>query len=195
MDMVENTSRPVGRPRDEEAGPAILEVARRLVLSHGYCRVSIALISKEAGVGRQTLYRRWVSKADLVLDAFFASASENDSFEGLPFELALRTFLETLFENLKEDGPAIRNLIASAQSDLPFCMEFRERFVEPRAEVVRAIFERGLAEGQVREGADVALAIDVIHGAFWYRLLQGEALDESYAKRLATFVARTYGRT
>src|SRR5947199_331051 len=62
-----------GRPRDAEASPALLEAARRLVLEKGYAATSISDIAAAAGTGRQTLYRRWPGKAQLILDAAVAA--------------------------------------------------------------------------------------------------------------------------
>jgi AcrR family transcriptional regulator len=59
-----------GRPRSDRAGPALLAAARELVTRYGYEAVSIADIAQAAGTGRQTIYRRWPGKAELVLDAF-----------------------------------------------------------------------------------------------------------------------------
>ena len=69
-----NDNKPGGRPRDETSAPAIKAAARRLVTEKGYENVSISEIVRVAGVARQTLYRRWSSKADLVLEAFFETA-------------------------------------------------------------------------------------------------------------------------
>ena len=56
-------SRPRGRPRSETARKAVLRAALRLVAAHGYRALTIEGIAAAAGVGKQTIYRWWPSKA------------------------------------------------------------------------------------------------------------------------------------
>src|SRR5438552_14098149 len=63
-----------GRPRSPEADRALLGATRDLVTRDGYEAVTIEMIAKQAGTGRQTIYRRWPGKAELVLDAFLTHA-------------------------------------------------------------------------------------------------------------------------
>lgn len=144
MTKMTTSTRSPGRPRDNKVGPSLLAAARQLVLQHGYCGVSIQMIATEAGVGRQTLYRRWPSKAELVLAAFLESAGDADVLSDGRAEKRLLHFLVNVFRNLQQDGPAIRNLIASAQDDPEFLKSFRAGFVEPRAEIVATIFVTAL---------------------------------------------------
>lgn len=183
-----DNQRALGRPRDAAATPAILAAARRLVLASGFGDVSIGMIACEAGVGRQTLYRRWAGKAELILDAFFDSASSMDDPGGGPVETVLTSYFMNLFENLQTDGPAIRSLIASAQTDAVFRKVFENRFVAPRADIVLSLLQAAVQKGEIRRDADLAMAIDVLHGAMWYRLLRDETLDADYSRRLASLV-------
>lgn len=181
-------SRSPGRPRDDSAAPALLEATRKLVVRSGYGAVSIAEIAAEAGVARQTLYRRWPSKADLVLETFFVHAGTAPVNMDAPLEQVLERFLCTMFAFLERDGPAVRSLIASAQNDADFLQSLRSRFVLPRAQIVRELLEHAARRGEVAADADLALAVDVFYGAFWYRLLLGETLDADVARRLARFI-------
>jgi AcrR family transcriptional regulator len=187
-DTVKTQGRPAGRPRDEEATPALLHVTRRLVGEKGFEDVTIASIAAAAGVGRQTIYRRWSSKAELVLDAFLDSASHQEVVADGPVAQVLERFLVNLFENIRRDGPAIRNLIASAQTDDSFMQIFRKRFVLPRAQVAVAIIQRGIARGELSSGIDLEMTVDALHGVFWYRLLQSRPLDDTVAARLSLFL-------
>ena len=181
----------MGRPRDDMATEALLRVARDLVTRHGYRAVSIQMIAAEAGVGRQTLYRRWPGKADLVLDAFLASAAAvEDPGLGSVGE-ALTRYLQDLFKNLERDGPAIRSLVASAQEDPQFLDSFRQKFVWPRAAVAAGILQRAAKAGELAEDADLEAALTALHGAFWYRLLLGEPLTPEFAARLSASIVRS----
>lgn len=172
-----------GRPRDDAAGPALLAAARRLVIAHGYEGVSIQMIAAEAQVGRQTLYRRWQGKADLVLEAFLESAQKAELVHEEGTSAAtLERFFQQVFDNLRTDGPAIRSLIASAQSDPAFMEIFKERFVHPRAEIARTIIRLGITRGEISDDADIETAVKMLHGAFWYPMLLGELPDHTLAR-------------
>lgn len=186
----ESEVRVLGRPRDDATAPALLESARRLVVEHGYKAVSIQQIALSAGVAKQTLYRRWASKAELVLDAFLESAANVRVLEKGAVEKVLQQYLLNLFDNLGRDGPAIRSLIAAAQEEPDFLLSFRERFVQPRARVVAEILEAAQRKGEIRADADIEIALEAFHGAFWYRLLQSDPLDAAFARRLTDFVLR-----
>ncbi|MHA3976140.1 TetR/AcrR family transcriptional regulator [Halovulum sp. GXIMD14794] len=181
--------KPAGRPRDDAAGPALKKAARKLVREHGYGAVSIGQIIAAAGVSRQTLYRRWDSKADLVLEAFFESAgSPPDPAPGAPIRPALEAFLLQIFRHLEQDGGAIRNLIASAQTDPAFLTGFRENFVIPRERMVTDLLDRAVAERQLPPGFDIATATQMLHGGFWYRMLNGQPLDEAFARAMVAAI-------
>ena len=60
---------PPGRPRSEPARRAVLDAALRLVRAGRVPAVTIKGIAEEAGVGRQTVYRWWDSKAAILLEA------------------------------------------------------------------------------------------------------------------------------
>src|SRR5438094_778128 len=58
-----------GVPRDPEADRAILQATIELLGEHGYEGMSIEAVAARAGVGKTTVYRRWISKEPLVVDA------------------------------------------------------------------------------------------------------------------------------
>src|SRR5437588_8764392 len=55
-----------GARKDPEADRLILETTHRLLREHGYDRLTIDRVAREAGVARTTVYRRYRDKADLV---------------------------------------------------------------------------------------------------------------------------------
>jgi AcrR family transcriptional regulator len=188
--MEMNPQAPRGRPRSEAAGPAILAAARDLVLRLGYAGVTTDMIAKAAGTGKQTIYRRWPSKAELVLDAFAAHASDRideDDRPAEPVEQALTGFLSRLFAALAETGGAVRGLMAYAQGDKAFRAELFERLIRPRRQALRAILERGVADGELPSSADLDATVAAVYGAMWYRLMLDESLDRDFAVRLAAF--------
>ena len=178
-----------GRPRSDQAGPALLAAARRLVIERGYQAVSIGDIAQAAGTGRQTLYRRWPGKAELVLAAFGDDAAVRvDAVADDPAD-PVQSFLSRTFRALDETGPALRGLMAQAQQDPHFQVLFAERFIAPRRAALRAVLLAARSAGTLAPELDVEVAVSALYGGLWYRLLLGEPLDEAYAAALSQLVS------
>jgi hypothetical protein len=69
----------------------------------------------------------------------------------------------------------IAALLTEAQSDPAFAEDYRRHFVEQRRAPMRAAFERAIARGEVPADLDVEVALDLIYGAIYHRLLHGHA--------------------
>lgn len=181
--MNESPSRPPGRPRSDASRAAILDAAYWQVTERGYGATTAEAIAKAAGAGKQTLYRWWPSKGRIVLEAFLDKARSRID---RPREAAIQAgdltkFLVAECAGAKPFDPVLRALVAEAQSDPDLMAALRVDVFEPRAEALRAILRRRLADPKRIE--PLVAAID---GALWRRLLLGEPLDEAFARRLAT---------
>ncbi|NTJ65928.1 TetR/AcrR family transcriptional regulator [Agrobacterium rhizogenes] len=180
--------RSAGRPRNEEASDLALAAARRLVHEHGYDSVTMSMIADAAGIGRQSVYRRWSTKADLVMDALISHVVKiSVAAEGDVVSI-LSSYLSRLFEGLEVDGSAIKSLIAAAQKDPEFERHFNARFVLPRNEALIAILRKGVDAGELSPDANPKVGAELIHGAFWFRLLLGRPLDAKFALEIAQTV-------
>jgi AcrR family transcriptional regulator len=180
-----------GRPRSEATRRAIEAAALDELRERGYASLTIEGIAARAGAGKQTIYRWWRSKADLVLDAMtdFADAAVPIPDEGsLPGDL-----LAFLVASFRQRGarPALVGLMAHAVLDPEFAPAFRERFLFARRAALRGILQRAVARGEIDEAVDLELLLDVVFGVLWYRLLLDHApLDDAAARDLAALVVR-----
>jgi AcrR family transcriptional regulator len=182
--------RPPGRPRSEGTRQAILDAAVALVGERDYRDVSIDAIAAAAKVGKQSIYRWWDAKADLVLDAFTEHSlrrmpplvPSSDAFADLEADLA--RFFAFMRNDLVAKG--VRSLIAEAQLDSAFRQKLYERVHRVRCEALRRVFRHGQALGQFRQDLDEDALAHVVHGAFWYRFLSGTKCpyDDAYAKTI-----------
>ena len=159
-------------------------------MERGYAATSISDIAAAAGTGRQTLYRRWPGKAQLILDAFTEHAGDrvDDPHAAAPGPEPVRDFLRRTFRALDETGPALRSLMAQAQLDPAFCELFRQRFILPRRAALRAVLAQARDSGSLPAGLDLDTAVSALFGALWYRLLLGEPLDDAYAAALEDLI-------
>lgn len=67
---------PRGRPRDPRSHEAIVSATSALVAEVGYAATSIGAVAARAGVGKDTVYRRWSGKAELVFEAVFTTTDD-----------------------------------------------------------------------------------------------------------------------
>ncbi|THH35647.1 TetR/AcrR family transcriptional regulator [Aliishimia ponticola] len=185
--MTQETTQAAGRPRNAEASDALKREALRLVREQGY-GVSIAAIIKAAGVSRQTLYNRWSTKAELLLDALFELADMQVAIPDLsqpgPRRAVLTTYMREVFHHVRKDADLLRIFISQAQSDPAFRAVLYDRFVEPRDLIVVDVLRDAQARGEIAQDRDPALISAMIHGAFWYRLLLDLPLDDDFAAAL-----------
>jgi AcrR family transcriptional regulator len=175
-----------GRPRSEKARRAILEAAAELLLLRGLDAVSMDAVAERAGVSKATIYRWWPSKEMLALDALLdwaaASAPVRDTGSLRGDVLALiRPWVREI--RRRPFGPVIAAFVSEAQSDAKFADAYRTHFVEPRRDAMRAVFARAAERAELAADVDVEVALDLIYGAVYHRLLHGHAeLTDRFAR-------------
>ena len=181
------TPAPRGRPRSEKAHKAILEAAAELLLDRGLAAVSMDAVAERAGVSKATIYRWWPTKETLALDALYTrwgAAAPAPGDTG-----SLRGDLLELLEpwiRLVRTGPyarVIAALITEARTDPAFGTQYQRRFVQPRRDQAREIFARAIERGEVPPGLDLEVALDLIYGPLYHRMLHGHApLDDAFVR-------------
>jgi AcrR family transcriptional regulator len=161
-----------GRPRSERAHEAILHATLDLLLEEGFTRMSIEAVAARAGVGKATIYRRWPSKADLVVEAV-ARVKDQDLVEADTgsvradlLHLARQAFRPRESSEVTE----LMLRLASARARHPELQEaFLRHIIEPRRQIVVNVLRRGVERGEIRADIDIDLAIDVMMGFVSYR--------------------------
>lgn len=183
-----STNKRTGRPRSQESRKAVLDAAWRLIQTTTLRDLSIEAIAREAGVGKTTIYRWWPSKTAVVVDAFLAEVETV-----LPFPqtetvaAALTQQMQTLVQVFRGDiGQIVAQIIAEGQSDPEALESFRDRFLNLRRNVAREVIMRGIKSGEFDENLDPDLAMDILYGPIYYRLLvQHLPLDDAFATALS----------
>jgi AcrR family transcriptional regulator len=145
-------------------------------------------VADRAGVSKATIYRWWPSKERLALDALaeWASAGSPPRDTG-----TLRGDLLALVSPWVRDirrrqfGRVIAALLAEAQSDPAFAAEYRRHFVERRREPMQAAFMRAIDRGEAPADLDLDVALDLVYGPLYHRLLHGHApLTDRFAQQV-----------
>ena len=182
---------PRGRPRDERADHAILAATLELMGERGAGEVRMDDVADRAGVGKATIYRRYRSKDELITAAVAALVSEiavPDSGSTRADLLALMRSAVDLYSGSVEAG-VMPSLVEAMSRDPELASSVREGFLERRRSALREVLERGVERGDLRADTDMELALDVLGGPLFYRLLiTGGPIDEKLAENVVELI-------
>lgn len=177
-----------GRPRSEKAREAILEAAGDLLLGHGLGEVSMDAVAHRAGVSKATIYRWWSAKEMLALDTLYHEW--DTARESTPDTGSLRSDLLAYLRpwmrraRSRPFARVIAELVAEVHANPEFARQYRERFVEPRRKGPRELFHRAIERGEIPR-IDVELALDVVFGPIYHRLLHAHLpLDDHFLENV-----------
>ncbi|MFF7245821.1 TetR/AcrR family transcriptional regulator [Embleya sp. NPDC008237] len=185
--------------RSEQARLAVLEAADDLLAEKGFAGVTMEGIAARAGVAKQTIYRWWSTKTDVLMDAFLQDAIE-DLTPPDSGDLAhdLRDYLRQLahFLGRSDSGAVFRALIAQAQHDPAFARDFRSRWLDAQRGRDRLPLERAIHDNRLPADLDIASETDQLVGPLYYRVLvTAEPIDDAFTDGLVDAFLRRHGST
>ncbi len=187
--------RTIGRPRDARADRAIPAATLELMAECGVRDLRMEDVADRAGVGKATIYRRYRSKDELVTDAVASLVSEIK----IPNTGSTRADLLALMSQAVElysDELAARLMPAvleETRRNPELAKTVRDRFLAGRRAALSAVLKRGVRRGDLRRGLDLELALDVLGGAVFYRLLvTGGPIDEALAEGIVELILRGF---
>lgn len=195
MNTIKDLPRRRGRPHTgiAESHGAIMDVVYELLQEKSTRDMTMEEVARRAGVGKQTLYRWWPTKAALVMAMFSERIARIPvAVEGVNAEQNLRQRMRRFIAALNSPlGKIMADLIAEGQSEPAVLQEFYEQHVRSRREDTIASIEQGKASGELRSDVNAELLVDALFGAIYYRLLfrSGPMTDE-YVDQLADQVFR-----
>ena len=166
----------LGRKRDHTRDPEILAATLDVLAETGYDRMTIDDVAARAKAGKATLYRRWPSKAHLVVDAVGCMKQTATDHEHLPDTGTLRGDLLALIRpHTIEQGERKMRIMAGLFSVLQENRDLADAvnaaIVEPRARATRLLLERAAARGEIAADHDLELLSLVSQATVAYRLL------------------------
>jgi AcrR family transcriptional regulator len=175
------------RRRNEDARLAVLGAADELLIERGFGGVTVEGIAARAGVSKQTIYRWWPSKVDILLDTLVQDAGERLKIpEDGPVVDAVRTYLRAFARFLtKEDaGQVLLALLGETQHDAETATLFHERYLDPRRARERALLKRGVASGELPASLNLDATLDSLIGPIVYRALTGAKVTRPFVDAL-----------
>jgi AcrR family transcriptional regulator len=166
-----------GRPRDPRIRATILRAARSLLERGGLTAVTIEAIAGKAGVSRPTIYRYWPNAPAVAMAAFLeASGAPQAARASRSPLLALRGQLHALADVFAAPGGrSVAAMVAAAQSETELAKAFRNEFIARNRDAARLLLQRCIEEKLVVPPSDIELALDLVFGPLFYRLLMGHA--------------------
>lgn len=176
-----------GRPRDPRTRAAILAAARALLERGGLTAVTIEAIAQKAGVSRPTIYRYWTNAPAVAMAAFLDTTGAPAAAKATRTPLAaLRAQLHAVADAFAAPtGRSVAAMVAAAQSETELAKAFRHEFIARNRDATRLLLERCIADKLVAPPADMELALDLIFGPLFYRLLMGHApITRGFVDRL-----------
>jgi AcrR family transcriptional regulator len=175
------------RRRGAALEDAILTAAFTELSEVGYTAFSVEGVAARARTGKASIYRRWPSKQELVLDVLCemlpspeqcGMAQEWD--DSMTTADAFREIARTVSGLLGSPaGDAMRAVKCEALSDPELAQAIDDRFQAPRRAMVLELLRRGVERGEVRPEVVTPLIADVLPAMLTYRIvLQREKLSE-----------------
>ena len=161
-----------GRPRSAQADQAIIDAIVDLLVDRGYREVTIEAVAARAGVAKTTIYRRWPSKAEMVVEAI--SACKKDCLEvepcsGKPISCSLVGMLSML--SCSRVARILTGLAVEMAHNEELAVAVREGLMKPNREVVLATLQRGVDMGEIRPDANLDVVADLLVGPMFFRIL------------------------
>jgi AcrR family transcriptional regulator len=177
-----------GRPRRAAARGAIVEATVRLLAERGFQGATIEAIAAVAGVGRNTIYRRWRTKEELIADALGELTAELRIEDNDDLYEALVTWVRDFARLLSDPvfGRILPAVLGELGRDPAFARVYADRVVRPRRRAIVELLSEARERGALRRDADVEHVADLLAGAPFLRLLPLglPPVTESYAEDL-----------
>jgi AcrR family transcriptional regulator len=165
-----------GRRRDHSRDPEILAAAIEVLAETGYDGMTIDMVAARAKAGKATLYRRWSSKAELVIDAVACMKRGDIDLANLPDTGTLRGDLVAMIKpHAIEDGERKLQIMAGLMSmlsrDPGLAEAVNAAIVEPRAAVNRVLMRRAADRGEISADCDIETLALIAPSMAAYRVL------------------------
>ncbi len=181
--------RPGGRSARVRAAAIAATLAE--LAERGYSALSLEQIARRAGIHKTTLYRRWGTREELVLEAMLERASAHVS---VPDTGSLHEDLLELARTAAANAatPEVAAMARAVAAESPRdgrLAAANQRFWTERLALDGTIVERAIARGEVAPGTDPGRVIEAVIGPIHLRLLlTGEPIDDAFLEGIVELV-------
>jgi AcrR family transcriptional regulator len=176
-----------------------LQAALDGLVEHGYDRLSMDDIAARAHAGKGALYRRWPSKAALVVDAIVAWRLARSASD-IPDTGSLRGDLDASLREMPDFDESdamfgvLLGLVTAASRDPELAAALRANVLEVPRRAINDLLARAVRRGEISPNRDVSLVADMIIGLNLLRVVSGQPIDRPFIRRVLDHLVLPLGR-
>jgi len=165
-----------GRPRSAQAHKAIIDATLELLAEEGFQGLSIEAVAARAGVGKTTIYRRWSSKDELVMDAIRQVQIDVPVMDTGNFRNDLAALLKTVYQGFMAYpypflGKLVLKFIGEYQTNPEIFQGAITQLIIPRFQRFIQMVDQAQAREEIRGDIDPALVLELISGSLMIHLV------------------------
>lgn len=175
-----------GRPRDPSCDAAILRATVDAFIEGGYAGVSMEGVAARAGVGKATIYRRFPSKAELVVEAVRCGVQIDDDLPDTgDLRADLIAMMQPLFDRLRGAEAELLVRFATERVRSPeLAAAFDRAVVGRKREHLRSLLASAVQRGDLPDSADLDLIAEAGPALLWHHALHGLPLPDGLLERI-----------
>ena len=172
-----------GRPRDPSRDGVIRAAILRLLADVGYGALTMDAVAAEAGVGKATIYRRWRTKEDLVVDTI---SDLNQELATPPDTGSLEGDLRALTDQMRAvitgpTGAATLSLLSAMPHQPALAQAFQDGPLMIWRNVFAEVWARAEQRGEVGQGMSGSIVAEATSALMVQRwLLTGLPVDQAF---------------
>ncbi|BBY11364.1 putative HTH-type transcriptional regulator [Mycobacterium marseillense] len=155
-------------PREAE----ILAVTVELLQEHGYDRLTVDAVAGAARASKATVYRRWPSKAELVLAAFIEGVRQ---VAVPPNKGTLRDDLlslgETICQEVVQHAGTVRAVLVEVSRNPALNDVMQHQFMDYRRALIHHVLHQAVARGEITEDVITDELWDLLPGYLIFRAI------------------------
>jgi AcrR family transcriptional regulator len=176
----------LGRPLDLTRDADILDAALDVLAEEGFDGMTIDMVAARAKAGKATLYRRWPSKTELVIDAVACMKNSDINLDDLPDTGTLRGDLIAMMKpapirDATQKMRVMSGLVSLIARNPELAEAARAAVIAPRAEINRRFLQRAIDRGEIPADVDVPLIASISPSMVTYRtMMLGKPVDRDY---------------
>jgi AcrR family transcriptional regulator len=184
----------LGRKRDHTRDAEIMDAALFVLAEEGYDGMTIDMVAARAKAGKATVYRRWASKEELVIDSVACMKQADLEPSSLPDTGTLRGDLLAMIKprTIEESDRKLRvmtGLMSMLAKDSALAGAVNEAIIAPRIAVNRHLLERAIARGEISASIDVQMISQISQAMVTYRMiLDRKPIDPDFLRSIVTGV-------
>jgi AcrR family transcriptional regulator len=186
-----------GRPRSARSEQAIIDAVLEMIADGDALEtMSIESIAARAGVGKATIYRRWASRDQVVIDAVASVKLPIPEVAGESARDDLITLMSQIGQPNGARSGRVMTCIVPQIARNPDLHHWYQQVIEPRRDATRQVLRRGIDTGELRKDLDVEIILLVLSAPMilqrtmrWNPALDGPDLAERVVDAVLTGAA------